>query len=91
LSSLTSPPSSPACPVTPAPSPARPTRPSAPLLSTEQLTQLMQEVIEHFARSRQVKVDVQPRPRYTARPPLAIRLERMREQPRSERHLLGKA
>jgi hypothetical protein len=52
------------------------------------LTQLMQEVMEHFARSR--KVDVQPVPRYTARPPLAERLEGMREQSRSERHLLGR-
>ena len=48
-SSLTAPPSPLARPVSPAPSPARPTRPSAPLLSTEQLTQLMQEVLEHFA------------------------------------------
>jgi hypothetical protein len=55
------------------------------------LTQLMQEVMEHFARSRKVDVDVQPRPRYTARPPLAVRLERMREQSRSERLLLGRA
>jgi hypothetical protein len=54
------------------------------------LTQLLREVMEHFTRSRQVKVDVQP-PRYTARPPLAVRLERMREQSRSERLLLGRA
>jgi len=90
-SSLTSPPSPPARPVSPAPSPARPTRPSAPLLSTEQLTQQMKQVMEHFARSQKVDVDEQPRPRYTACPPLAIRLERMQEQSRSQGLLLGRA
>ena len=51
----------------------------------------MREIMESIARSRQVKVDVQPCPRYTARTPPVIRLERMREQSDSERHLLGKA
>jgi hypothetical protein len=91
LSSLTSPPSPPAGPVSPAPSPSRPTPTSTPLLSPEQWTQLLREVMEHVARSRQVKVDMQPLPRYTARPPLTVRLERMREQSRSERLLLGRA
>ena len=50
----------------------------------------MGEVMEHFARSRQVKVDVQPLQRYTARPLLAVCLERMREESSSERHPLGK-
>jgi len=82
---------SPARPVSPAPSPARLTPISTPLLSPEKLTQLMGEVMEHFAQSWQVKVDLQPRPRYTARPPLTIQLVHMREQSFSERHPLGKA
>ncbi|KAF8247974.1 hypothetical protein K440DRAFT_286346 [Wilcoxina mikolae CBS 423.85] len=44
------------------PPPARPSRTSVPLLSPEQLTQLMREVSEHFARSRQYGVDVSPPP-----------------------------
>jgi hypothetical protein len=55
------------------------------------LTQLMQEAMEHFAQSRKIDADVQPRPRYTARPRLSIGLERMREQSRSARLLLGRA
>jgi hypothetical protein len=61
------------------------------VLSMEQLTQQMQEVMEHFARSRKVDVDMQPRPRYTARPPLAIRLEPIQEESRSARVQLGRA
>ena len=90
-SSLTSPPSPPARPVSPAPSPARPTRPSGLLLSTEQLTQQMPEVMEHFEQSRKVEVDVQPSLRYTARPPLAVLPVGMPEPSRSARLVLGSA
>ncbi|KAF8241408.1 hypothetical protein K440DRAFT_681243 [Wilcoxina mikolae CBS 423.85] len=55
-----SPASQPAPP--PPPPPAQSSRTSVPLLSLEQLTQLMREVTEHFAQSRQHEVVQEPLP-----------------------------
>ncbi|KAF8242780.1 hypothetical protein K440DRAFT_638263 [Wilcoxina mikolae CBS 423.85] len=55
------------------PPPARLSRLPAPLLSPEQLTQLIQEVSEHFARSRQYGVDVSPPPPPSAPSPQKAR------------------
>ncbi|KAF8241309.1 hypothetical protein K440DRAFT_683589 [Wilcoxina mikolae CBS 423.85] len=87
-----SPPSQPAPLQTPPPARLSPL--PAPLLSPEQLSQLMREVSEHFARSRQYGVDVsppaapspqKPRPRQTAHwhPSPAARKARKLEQQRS--------
>ncbi|KAF8247276.1 hypothetical protein K440DRAFT_661560 [Wilcoxina mikolae CBS 423.85] len=70
-------PASPAWPASlqpPPPPPAQLSRTSVPLPSPEQLTQLVREVMEHFA---------QPRPRQTARLPPAARKARKLEQWRS--------
>ena len=68
-----SPPSLPPPPPPPPPAQSSPT--AVPLLSPEQLTQLVREIMEHFAQSR---------PRQTAhRPPPAVRKARMLEQRRS--------
>ncbi|KAF8243355.1 hypothetical protein K440DRAFT_664156 [Wilcoxina mikolae CBS 423.85] len=59
------------------PPPARPSRLPVPLLSPEQLTQLMREVSEHFARSWQYGVDVSPPPPPPPSPPPAAQLSRI--------------
>ncbi|KAF8252158.1 hypothetical protein K440DRAFT_633369 [Wilcoxina mikolae CBS 423.85] len=58
----------------PPPPPAQSSRIPTPLVSPEQLTQLVREVVEHFT---------QPRPKQTARPPPAARKAQMLEQRRS--------